>query len=277
MYHNYNIFHFTAGGGGIGKSCSLAMLALDWAEDCMPELKQFSFVFLILLRHVNDDKSLESILIERYGIEATVAEMRSVCQGKQPGNPVLYLFDGFDEYKFGTNSDIDKILVHGKQGSFVIISSRPGDFLQSIRRQSDEEISITGFSVENVRKCTSMYLGNQRKSAEFFAQADQSNLANLLHIPIILLMACAVFRENKNLPKRMTQLFEEIIDMLISRTTLKTIGKSAKDIDNLEKLKIALGKLAWHALQRDSKQLLIFKVRFERISQPWAGLVFGGR
>ncbi len=236
------------------------MLALDWAEDCIPELKQFSFVFLILLRYVNNNECLESILIEQHGqLDATLAEMRNICQGKQEGT-ILYLFDGFDEYTFGTNSDIDKILSHGKHNSFVIISSRPGDFLQLIRRQSDEEVLIKGFSRENIVKCATMYLGSLRKSTDFLAQSVKSNLANLLHIPIILLMACAVFLQNESLPKRVTQLFEEIVEMVISRTTLKTIGKGAKDMANLDNLKVALGKLAWDALQRQSKQLLIFKV-----------------
>ncbi len=239
------------------------MLALDWAEDCVNELKQFSFVFLILLRHVNNDECLESILLEQHGqLDASLAELRSICQRTKESD-ILYLFDGFDEYTFGTNSDIDKILVHGKRGSFVIISSRPGDFLQPIRKYCDEEVSITGFSQENITKCASMYLGNQQKSAEFFTQARNSKLANLLHIPIILLMACAVFKRNKNLPKRITQLFDEITEMSISRTTIKKLSKSAKEMTNLENLKVLLGKLAWQAFQRNSKQLLIFKVRSE--------------
>ncbi len=238
------------------------MLALDWAEDQEPALKQFSFIFLILLRHVNTDECLESIIIDQHGqletIKIKIAEMREICQGKQ--GDVMYIFDGFDEYTLGTNADIDKILKNGKYGSFVIVSSRPGDFLQPIRRQSDEEVSITGFSEENMIKCARRYLGNQMKSAQFFSQAKQSNLAKLLHIPIILLMACAVFLRNKCLPKSVTKLFDQIIDMSISRTTLKTMSKGAQDISNLDQLKIALGQLAWDALQRKTKQLLIFKV-----------------
>ncbi len=228
----------------------------------MPELEQFSFVFLILLRHVDTDDCLESIIIDQHQrldvMKVTIPEMRSICQGNQ--EHIMYIFDGFDEYTIGTNSDIDKILENGKHGGFILVSSRPGDFLQPIRRQSDEEVSITGFSEENMSKCARMYLGNQMKSAEFFAQANASNLYELLHIPIVLLMACAVFKKNKCLPKGITQLFGQIITMSISRTTLKTIGIEAKDIKNLENLKEALGKLAWNALQRQAKQLLIFKV-----------------
>ncbi len=254
------IYSILIGSGGIGKSCSLRKLALDWAEDSIPELKQFRFVFLILLRDVSTDESLESIIIEQHGqlktMKVTQSEMMSICQAKQ--GDIMYIFDGFDEYALGTNSDIDEILKNGKYGSFVIVSSRPGDFLQPIRKQSDEEVSITGFSEESIQKCTRMYLGDQ--SREFFAQVVKSNLAKLLFIPIILLMTCAVFLNDKCSPRGVTKMFDRIVEMSISRTTLKTMGKRARDIVNLEDLKVALGKLAWSALQRQSKQLLIFKV-----------------
>ncbi len=200
-------------------------------------------------------------------MNVTLAEMRAICQEKREGE-IMYIFDGFDEYKMGTNSDIDDILKNGKYGSFVIVSSRPGDFLQPIRRLSDEEVSITGFSEENIKKCTHMYLEDETKSEHFFTQAKQSNLANLLHIPIILLMACAVFLKNECLPESVTKLFDQIIEMSISRTTLKTMGKCAKDIINLQQLKLALGKLAWEALQRQSKQLLISKVNHKTCLKP---------
>ncbi len=90
------------------------MLALDWAEDNTPELEQFSFVFLILLRHVNNDDSLESIIINQHKqldvMQVTIPEMKSICQGNQEGN-IMYIFDGFDEYTLGTNCDVDNSLV----------------------------------------------------------------------------------------------------------------------------------------------------------------------
>ncbi len=266
LYGYIVYFHLIiVGDGGIGKSCSLAMLALDWAENHLPELKQFSFVFLILLRNVNSNKTLESIIIEQHGqlgtMKVTIDEMKIICQGKHDGE-VMYIFDGFDEYALGTNSDIDNILMNGKYGSFVIISSRSGDFLHEIRRYSDEEVIITGFSTENMVKCTLNYLRSWRKCSVFLAEAHQTNLDGLLHIPIVLLMACSIFLQYECLPTSVTKLFGKIVDMTISRTTLKSMGKRLKDILNLTVLKRALGKVAWNALQRETKQLLILKVKY---------------
>ncbi len=58
-----------------------------------------------------------------------------------------------------------------------------------------------------------------------------------------------------------TGLVKQVIHMCISRTTLKTMGKTASRVENLHELLVKLGKLAWTALTRGSKQLLIYKVR----------------
>ncbi len=256
-------FFCLIGSGGIGKSCSLGMVALDWAEDRSPELNHFSFVFLILLRHVNDDKSLESIILKQHGrlktMRVTLSEMNQICNGNQEGN-ILYIFDGLDEYTVGTNSAIDEILLNGKDNAFIISSSRPGDFLKPFREQSDSEVTITGFSEENMKKCAALYIGDDAECADFFSQAREVKLYELLHIPIILLMACTVFIQKNCLPKSITQLFGQIVDMSISRTTLKTMGMKADEISNLEEMKEMLGILAWDALNRKSKELLLFKV-----------------
>ena len=238
---------------------------MDWAEDCDPELKQFSFVFLILLRHVKNDQDLESIILEQHGklkaMRVTLGEMRTICQQNHEGH-IMFLFDGIDEYSSGTNRYIDDILLNGKDNTFIISSSRPGDFLQPIRQQSDAEVVISGFSYENIHKCAALYIEDQQKCDSFFAQAKDSGLFPLLYIPIILLMACAVFMENECLPKNVTDLFGKIIRMSISRTTLKTTRKSAKQIENLDELMEKLGKLAWKALAKETMQLLISKVKY---------------
>ena len=47
------LLFIVAGDPGSGKSCTLAMLAIDWAENKgPPELQQFHFVFFISLRDV---------------------------------------------------------------------------------------------------------------------------------------------------------------------------------------------------------------------------------
>ncbi len=250
------------------------MLALDWAEDIQSDLQQFQFVFLILLRHVEGNESLEEIIMKQHGRLETEnvspSEVKAILQGETDSN-ILLMFDGYDEYSEGTNEDIDKILLNGKDNCMIIVSSRSGDFLHQIKSSIDEEVRITGFSQENIIKCAEQYLGSQQLSQSFLTQAKQSGVHSrenpsyseydgLLHVPIILLMACAVFIENKCLPSSKTEIFDQVVHMCISRTTLKTMAKTASKVNNLHRLMVKLGKLAWEALNKHSKQLLLYKV-----------------
>ena len=100
---------------------------------------------------------------------------------------------------------------------------------------------------------------------EFLSQAGKAAIFGLLRVPIILLMACTVFTENKCLPSSKTKIFGQVVKMCVSRTTLKIMGKTANEVENLHELMLKLGKLAWEALNRKDKQLLIFKVGRQRL------------
>ncbi len=281
-------FVVSSGEGGIGKTSSLGMLALDWAEDARPELQKFQFVFLILLRYVEGNEPLEEIIMQQHGRLETEnvspSEVKAILQGETKNN-ILLIFDGYDEYSEGCNESIDKLLKNGKDNCTIIVSSRSGDFLHPIKSSMDEEVRITGFSEENIVKCAEQYLGSEQ-SCHFLSQAEKAGIykqhrlegfepidltpiyhANdwslaqeLLHVPIILLMACAVYIENKCLPSNKTTIFKQVVHMCISRTTLKTMGKTASEVENLRELLLKLGKLAWQALIRKSKKLLLYKV-----------------
>ena len=218
------------------------------------------------------NEPLEEIIMKQHGRLPTegvsLSEMKAIIQG-ETNNDILLMFDGYDEYTEGCNEDIDNIIQNGKDNCIIIVSSRSGDFPQPIKSCMDEEVRITGFSRENIVKCATQYLGSEESSKVFLSQAKEAGIHKhndgLLHIPIILRMACAVFIENKCLPSRKTDIFGRVVNMSISRTTLKTMKKTASQVKNLHELKVKLGKLAWEALTRDSKQLLLYKVSYRQI------------
>ena len=278
---NNGVFFFS-GEGGIGKSSSLGILALDWAENMRPELQQFQFTFLILLRYVEGNEPLEQIIMQQHGRLGTQKvsplEIKAILEGETKSN-ILLMFDGYDEYTQGTNDDIDNLLQNGIDKCLTIVSSRSGDFLEVIKSSTNEEVRITGFSYENIIKCAKQYLGSEQSCDEFLSQAEQAGIhtvlkpdeydgkykmydyKGLLHVPIILLMSSTVFLDQHSLPSTKTGLFTQVVRMCVSRTTLKTMGKTASEVENLHSLMVKLGKVAWIALNRKSKQLLIFKVR----------------
>ena len=72
----------------------------------------------------------------------------------------------------------------------------------------DGEVRIEGFSPENIQKFTVKFLESEDKSKEMLNQAKRSGADELLSVPIILLMTCVLFEENKALPKSRTDIFE---------------------------------------------------------------------
>ena len=217
--------------------------------------KKCSLVDLIIAEHEqlrhNDSSLLESIL---YG---------------QTNHKVLLLLDGYDEYTPGTNSDIDKAIQSGVGKCFIILTSRPEHdskmeekkFVpRDIRNKMDGEVIIEGFSEENIRKCSTKYLDSEDRSEQMLKMAKESNIYNLLSVPIILLMVCVLYNEHGKLPKSRTEIFQLIYTCVMNRSTLKHLNCKATELEELDSMLRILGQFAWEALNDDIRQLLLRKV-----------------
>ena len=192
--------------------------------------------------------------------------IESILEG-ETNHKVLLLLDGYDEYKRGMNSEIDNAIENKIGNCFLILTSRPGNdsedkifVSKKVRNRMDGEIVIKGFSPENIKKCSIQYLLSEENSQMFLTQSEETELSALLHVPIILLMSCTVFISNMSLPHSETQLYGDIFDLVMDRTTLKTFGCKSADIPNIEQWLNILGNLSWKALQNDTQQLLLDKV-----------------
>ena len=262
----------------------MAMLAMDWADDdttaepiakrtrldsdSKASLKNFDFVFLIQLNKVNSNIPLEEVIIQQHSRLKSKNVPRDQIATVLQRKKVLLLFDGYDEYKKGTNSATDDAITNTIGNCFVIVTSRPGDYMEkSDVDQLDGEIAITGLSKENIKKCAAGYLQsllaiqNDMGAAEnacknLIEQAKKAELDELLRIPIILLMVCVLYSNEQSLPDTKTGIVWAIIKMCMDRSTLKHLGKKWNDIENIEEM-FHLGELSWLALQRKTKQLLI--------------------
>ena len=267
----------------------MAMLAMDWAEDDTAaepspkrtrldndsegSLKNFDFVFLIQLSKVDSNIPLEEVIIQQHSRLKSKNVPRDQIATVLQRKKVLLLFDGYDEYKKGTNSAIDDAITNTIGNCFVIVTSRPGDYMEkSDVEQMDGEIQITGLSEENIEKCATGYLQSlliscsDKKSAESACKnllelAEEVEIDELLRLPIVLLMVCVLYSNEQSLPDTKTGIVWAIIKMCMDRSTLRLLGKKSSQIENLDKMLFILGELSWLALQRDTKQLHISKVR----------------
>ena len=171
------------------------------------------------------------------------------------------MLDGYDEYKPGTNKDIDDAIEKTVGSTVLILTSRPGYLSNTTRSTMKNIANIKGFSKENIMKSSELLLGSKEQAEGMIEQARKAGMYNLLHVPIILLFFCLVFQEHNSLPKTQTEIYKEIFILLIDRSAEKDESLKNLDKDSLENLLDILGEASWKALQKDTGQLLLNKVR----------------
>ena len=237
----------------------MAMMALDWVKG-KKELNKFDFVFLIRLRYADKESSLAELIISQHNrLEAMDIEpekITAILKGKTK-NKTLLILDGYDEYKPGTNKDIDAAIKNTLGTSVLILTSRPGFVDQTLRDQMKNIATIKGFSEENIQKTSELLLGGKEKADAMLKQAEEVGLSGLLHVPIILLFSCIIFKEDGKLPKTQTELYTQIFRVLIDRNIVKD---EPLEQESVQQLLEALGEFSWKALQKETGQLLLSKV-----------------
>ena len=240
-------------------------MAMDWAEDkAPPELQQFDFVFLITLRDVDSNIPIEQLIIKqhtRMKVKRIPPEkVKSILQGTVKCK-VLIMLDGYDEYQKSTNTHINDAISDTIGDCFIIITSRPGDYMsKDDQDQMDGEIQIVGLSEASIQECASKYLQSEDRASDLLHQTKEAKISELLRIPIVLLMVCILYHEHQSLPSSKTDIVWKIITMCMDRSTLKHLGKKSSEITDLDEMLDILGQLSWESLQKDTKKLLIQKV-----------------
>ena len=161
----YILLH-SVGEAGSGKSSAMSKLAVDWAKSEASEGSaegdepaksgesttmlndRFDLVLLILLKNVKSDDKLSKLIIDQHhlnkqGSEISEDEINFILQ--DPGRKILFIFDGYDDYKKGTNSAIDAAITGKTRNSLILITSRP-DYMDKVDRSKlHGEIQIRGF------------------------------------------------------------------------------------------------------------------------------------
>ena len=245
----------------------MVKLALDWAkgnkrdsnqsDDHSPAdtlQKQFDYVFLVPLKHVDSDISLEEVIVQEHELAKktiTHHEIKTFINNAR----TLMIFDGYDEYKKGTNRAIDAAISGDKGHSFVLVTSRPDYMDKQDRRKLDAEIQNNGLSARNIENCTQRYFEDEEKTNDFLKKAMTHGLFQLLKVPILLLMMAVLYIQTESLRKKRGHVVKEIVDMYILRAQ-----KRGVHFEDTDQMLFDLGELSLKASQRNTHQLLIKKV-----------------
>ena len=157
-------------------------LALIWSDGTLHEMQKFDFLFHICLKNVRKNQSIEHMIIEQHkglsGNSVQLEEITTILDGPI-SRKILLLLDGYDEYKPGSNADIDTIITRcSLRYCCVIITARETKELPKIRQFMDAEAEIAGFDKARVEEYITKYLGSSEMCRELLEHAQMVNLVN---------------------------------------------------------------------------------------------------
>ncbi|XP_038045215.1 NLR family CARD domain-containing protein 4-like [Patiria miniata] len=233
--------------GGVGKSTIFDKIAYDWADEACEILKRFKLVFLLKMCALLQKSDLvDAVFDQLLGETPEVAkdELDKFIQANS--NKVLILLDGFDEMRTKTLDaasfgSILKALNRKKyRKCCIFVSTRPSHFetLKSLVQNPCTHIEVLGFTKEDVNEYIRKFYYKDPISGNALIQSiEKSNtLLDLFTYPMLLLLMCLLWRENKQLPKTTSRLFTKAVDYMFTRK-----GCSYEDAS---KAVIAIGKTA---------------------------------
>ncbi|XP_028518299.1 NACHT, LRR and PYD domains-containing protein 13-like isoform X2 [Exaiptasia diaphana] len=248
---------------GIGKTSLCTKIIRDWCKDrknqyeyvslctkiirdwCKDRKNRFDYVFLFRFRHLNEER-FKKISLLKFLNEAEHSMNIDPAILRNKAKSMLFIFDGFDEYKYGENLIKDKLkfsalngltdempitavyakLLQNKllPGATIVTTSRPNalDTLRMLKEPFDRIAEILGFTPEKVKSYVHKFCKDNETTASKIWQHIESN-ANLLYlcyIPVNCWIVCSML-------DNFIKSHKSSLDTLVLPTTLTDIYKGA--------------------------------------------------
>ncbi|XP_047667170.1 NLR family CARD domain-containing protein 3-like [Tachysurus fulvidraco] len=261
----------TKGIAGIGKTVSVQKFILDWAEG---EANQnVTFVFPLPFRELNlmkqQNLSLMNLLYYFF------PEMRKLESIDCDSYKVLFIFDGLDECRLPLNfqkneilldvtesASVDVLLTNLIKGNLLPsallwITSRPGAANQIPPQCVDQVTEVQGFSDPQKEEYFRKRISDQSLANKIIRHLKSSrSLYIMCHIPVFCWISATVLErmlgeaESREIPKTLTQMFTHFLIFQIKHKDQKYHQKCDPDPQQTRESIMALGKLAFHQLEK---------------------------
>ena len=256
---------------GIGKTTFVKKLALDWAELNLEgetaddkkavALKKFALLVAVNLKEVSKHHSLKDVIscsnIFAMEDKSTTDGLLKYITDNQ--DKVLLVFDGYDEYRCGRDSDIFKIFKGDKlRDCCVLITSRisRADDLRESRVLNLLRAEIFGFSYSDISSYMKRKLGSDEDAENLFFHLCINDLLALAKSPLLLLFLCILWKEShlENWPKTKTDLYVQIVQTVLYHNQAKHSASASSDfpeVIDFKEILCEIGKVALDSLFND--------------------------
>ena len=249
---------------GIGKSTFVKKLLVDWVEvnkktsdEQAAVLKNFELVVAVNLKEVSKCQSLKDVIRlsnvfakeDKYMTEGLV-DYISNNQEK-----VLLIFDGYDEYRSGLDSEIYEIFSGKSLRSCCVLITTRISKADELRGGEDLHAEITGFSQVDREHFMRRFLDGEEVS-KLKGHLCKRMLGELAKVPLLLLFFCILWREGHSFPKSKTKLYVDIVQFILNhsyskQTAEKTKTKQYVELKSFKEILSEIGKVALQALLKD--------------------------
>ena len=246
---------------GIGKSTFVKKLLVDWVDvnnetgdEQAAILKNFELMVAINLKEVSKCQSLEDVIRlskvfakeDKYMTEGLVDYITNNQE------KVLLIFDGYDEFCSGRDSEIYEIFSGSSLRSCCVLITTRISKADELQGGEDLQAEITGFSEVDRKDFMQRFLSSDEASDLETVLYDR-NLEELARVPLLLLFFCILWRRRqlKLFPETKTSLYKEIVQFTVNHSYNKQTPPLYVQLTSLEKILSEIGKVSLQALLKD--------------------------
>ncbi|KAB5566015.1 hypothetical protein PHYPO_G00248190 [Pangasianodon hypophthalmus] len=259
----------TKGVAGIGKTVSVQKFILDWAEGKANQ--DVTFMFPLPFRELNLMKQQNLSLMNL--LHHLFPEMRKLQL--IDSYKVVLIFDGLDECRLPLNFQnnerlcdvtesvsVDVLLTNLIKGdllpsALLWITSRPGAANQIPPECVDQVTEVRGFSDPQKEDYFRKRISDQSLANKIITHMKSSrSLYIMCHIPVFCWISATVLErmlvetESGEIPKTLTQMFTHFLIFQIKHKDQKYHQNCDPDPQQTRESILALGKLAFHQLEK---------------------------
>ena len=246
---------------GIGKSTFVKKLLVDWVEvnkktgdEKAAVLKNFELVVAVNLKEVSKCQSLKDVITlsnvfakeDKYMTEGLV-DYISNNQEK-----VLLIFDGYDEYRCGRNSEIYEIFSGNSLRSCCVLMTTRISKADELRGGEDLHAEITGFSEVDRNDFMRRFL-NGEEVRKLKNHLYERKLNELAKVPLLLLFLCTLWKkgQSKHFQRTKTKLYTDIIEFVLNHSHSKQSPPHYVEVTSFKEILSEIGKVALQGLLND--------------------------
>ena len=248
---------------GIGKSTFVKKLAMDWAEldenrltdEQRAILEKFELAVIIDLKKVSKYQNLRDIISAShiFADEDTAMKDGLLSYITHNQDKVLLVFDGYDEYHFGSNSEIFEIFKRNKLRNCCVLITTRISKADELKEFKDVHAKITGFSIKDINSFMVRMLGDETQAGALWRHLYKRNLNDLARVPLLLLFFCTLWKKGsaQSFPDSKTKLYVAIVQYVLDHNESKCSPANFRKVEDFKEILAEIGKVALECLMKD--------------------------